>query len=158
MIHYIYQNYNNVDLIGVELGVQEGINARNILQVLNMKCLYLVDVYEDNPQHKDIALKNVKHWLHKTWFICDNSTDCSNRISDELDFVYIDTDHTYKTTKKEIELYYPKVKVGGVFGGHDFCPRHSGVSRAVNEFCDKYGYNLIPNHQSDWFIVKKEGK
>jgi len=39
-------------------------------------------------------------------------------------------------------VYYPKVKVGGVFGGHDFCPRYRGLAKAVNEFCDREGYEL----------------
>jgi len=32
----------------------------------------------------------------------------------------------------DIELYFPKVRKGGVFGGHDL--HHKGVSRAFIEF------------------------
>ena len=41
-------------------------------------------------------------------------------IPNDLDFVYIDGNHDYDYVKKDLELYYPKLKGGGVLGGDNF--------------------------------------
>lgn len=54
-----------------------------------------------------------------------------------LDFVFIDGDHSYEGTKKDILLWIPKVKPGGWIGGHDYKheTRHDlgGVTKAWQE-------------------------
>jgi len=55
-----------------------------------------------------------------------------------FDFVYIDADHTYEMVKKDIELWLPLIKKGGIIGGHDYdFPEEAagwgGVKRAVDE-------------------------
>jgi hypothetical protein len=58
----------------------------------------------------------------------------SNFGNHSLDVIYIDSIHTYEVTKKNIELWVPKVKLGGIISGHDYYePKWSGVVRAVNE-------------------------
>ena len=37
------------------------------------------------------------------------------------DFIYIDPDHKYESVVKDVELYLPKLKKGGIIGGHDYC-------------------------------------
>lgn len=55
----------------------------------------------------------------------------------KLDLVHIDGDHTYPAVKKDIELWLPKVKVGGyaLFDdyGHDSLP---DVFKACSEYFD----------------------
>lgn len=43
-----------------------------------------------------------------------HSVSLAEKISDGIDILFIDTDHTYDTTTKELSLYVPKVKPGGV--------------------------------------------
>jgi len=50
-----------------------------------------------------------------------------------LDFVFLDSDHSYNATAAAIKAWLPKVKPGGVFAGHDFTPRWPGVVAAVND-------------------------
>lgn len=50
-----------------------------------------------------------------------------------LDFVFIDAAHEYESVKVDIEAWYPKVKVGGYIGGHDYVVGKYGVYRAVDE-------------------------
>ena len=74
------------------------------------------------------------------------------------DFVYIDGNHSYDFVKKDIELYYPRVREGGVFGGHDFhamADKDYGVARAVLEFVDKEGLQLFGKRSMDWWVIKK---
>jgi predicted O-methyltransferase YrrM len=49
------------------------------------------------------------------------SEEASSHFEDEsLDFVYIDGDHTYNAVTLDLEKWYPKVKKGGLFYGHDY--------------------------------------
>ena len=67
-----------------------------------------------------------------------------------FDWVFIDDDHTYETTKANIDAWLPKVKPGGTFGGHDFDNGFPGVDRAVREkFPD--GFHIAPDH-CWWFL------
>lgn len=56
-----------------------------------------------------------------------------------LDFVYIDARHDYESVKEDLETWFPKVRPGGIFAGHDYAdgpfPQGEfGVKRAVDEF------------------------
>ncbi len=54
----------------------------------------------------------------------------------ELDFVFIDADHSYEAVLADIEGWRPKVKAGGILSGHDYAADndpHVGVGRAVRE-------------------------
>jgi hypothetical protein len=50
-----------------------------------------------------------------------------------LDFVFVDSSHTYKDTKKEIPAWYEKVKDGGILAGHDYFEYRNDVGKAVDE-------------------------
>ena len=50
-----------------------------------------------------------------------------------LDLVYIDGDHRRAATYGDIHAWWPKLRIGGVMIGHDYCQRLNGVIEAVNE-------------------------
>lgn len=56
-------------------------------------------------------------------------------VDDEsMDLVFIDANHSYKSTKEDIEMWAPKVRKGGVICGHDYeNPQWAGVKKAVDE-------------------------
>ena len=159
MIKFI-ANQNKKDLIGVEIGVDKGLNALTILKTLHIKKLYLIDIYKpftvdgithDNTNAYKIAKENLAKYKDKIEFVIKKSEESITEIPNELDFVYVDGDHSYEGAKKDIELYYPKVKEGGIIGGDDFSIYFPGVARAVTEFCkDKKLYG----DKTDWWIVK----
>ena len=121
MIKYIHDNCQSTDMVGVEIGVWEGMNAKSILDNLSMKTLYLVDPYdtytEDGKTRDRVGLRIKKNMMKRTLNgykdkivnIYEPSDIAIDRIPDNLDFVYIDGNHTYEYVKKDIELYYPKV-------------------------------------------------
>lgn len=80
------------------------------------------------------------------------STIASKNYADNsLDFVFIDANHGYEDVKKDIQAWYPKVKVGGYIGGHDYSMYWTGVIKAVDEI-----YNndkTIIGHS--WLHLKK---
>eukprot|EP00928_Gymnodinium_smaydae_P075144 TRINITY_DN58143_c0_g1_i1.p1 TRINITY_DN58143_c0_g1~~TRINITY_DN58143_c0_g1_i1.p1 ORF type:complete len:479 (-),score=57.32 TRINITY_DN58143_c0_g1_i1:231-1667(-) len=58
----------------------------------------------------------------------------AQRVPDgTVDMVFVDADHSYAATLKDIKLWYPKLRRGGVMGGHDFGSNQE-VTRAVMEF------------------------
>jgi len=66
------------------------------------------------------------------------SDDAVNDFKDEsFDFIYIDGIHQYENVLRDIKNYLPKVKKGGVIGGHDFGPSWPGIEKAVTEVFGK---------------------
>lgn len=59
----------------------------------------------------------------------------------KVDLVFVDTDHTFETTQREIEVWHRHVRPGGVMMFHDYWllePGRDGVKPAVDQF---YGAN-----------------
>lgn len=153
---------------GAEVGVLEGIHATNLLQNLdNLQHLYLIDPYEDlyfiNPSEKfkgkdpseTLKLKeNAKRTLNqfgnrKTW-IQKRFGDCTEDDIQNLDFIYIDGDHSYEGVKIDLEQAHKFVKAEGVLCGHDF--DMEGVEHAVKEYCQTNNFFLETWGGEWWFI------
>ncbi len=65
----------------------------------------------------------------------DYSYNVVDKFEDgEYDFIYIDANHSYEGCKQDLELYLPKLRDGGMIGGHDYeKSQWPGVVKAVNE-------------------------
>ena len=76
-------------------------------------------------------------------------------INNSFDFVFIDADHSYKGAVLDIRHWYPKVKVGGWIGGHDYGhPRIGEVKKAVDEVFTEDKIELSAD--MTWFVKKEE--
>lgn len=78
-----------------------------------------------------------------------------------FDYVYIDSDHTYEAVKKDIELWWPKVKEGGILAGHDYNTFNKlyGVVPAVNEFIEANNiefHHITRESIKTWIIYKPQ--
>lgn len=75
--------------------------------------------------------------------------------NDSLDFVFIDGLHTYDQVKKDCINFFPKVKKGGVFAGHDFTIIDD-VNRAVKEFRDSVdpSIEIKTTNYDVWYWIK----
>jgi predicted O-methyltransferase YrrM len=63
------------------------------------------------------------------------SIKAAKEYSDNFfDFIFIDASHEYADVLADLEAWYPKLKDGGVFAGHDYELLWPGVIRAVDEF------------------------
>ncbi len=55
-----------------------------------------------------------------------------------FDWIYVDGDHSYEFVKKDLELFFPKVKSGGYITGDDYVwwgPFLGfGVKKAIDQF------------------------
>ena len=156
------------DLIGVEVGVFKGLNAKSMFKSRKVKRLYLVDPYKQYelglPQKSLSNLKKKSFELLKdedTRFIYYRFEEATKRIPNELDFVYIDASHIYEDVKRDINNYWRKIKVGGIMGGHDFYTNSRneqedeyGVVQAVTEFAVNNNLKLYIDNE-DWWIFKE---
>lgn len=179
--------------IGVELGVQHGYFANRILQDWkSFEKFYLIDIwmqldnYVDsanvNNQQQEIIYNTCKLFLNKydqnkLVYIRNFTTLAVPFITEPLDFIYIDARHDYCGVTDDINLYWPKIKSGGIMAGHDYLnvadvkkmtphqdwglcedgSRNEGaVKGAVNEFAAKH--NLVVTFTKEswptWFIRK----
>jgi len=157
------------DLVGVEIGVWYGFHALNMLKRLDIKKLYLVDPYANYPcaedngnmafsmgdeykqnEIKSEAISLLTEYYDKIIWVEDYSFNCADIIPNDVDFVYIDGDHRYVCCRKDIELYFPKVKSGGLLAGHDY--NKSMVKKAVTDF---FGRGFFSSKGMDWWVEKK---
>ncbi len=157
--------------IVAELGVDRGEFSDQLLELVNPRVLHLVDTW-NSPRYHSGLLRTVEERFARqiaTGQVVIHhalSTDACARFEDgALDFVYIDTDHTYRGTHQELRAYAPKIRSGGIIAGHDYCvgdwagAYRYGVIEAVHEFCVEQGWELIfitaepLEHQS--FAIRK---
>jgi hypothetical protein len=54
-----------------------------------------------------------------------------------VDFCFIDAEHTYEAVRDDLAYWFPKVRPGGLFAGHDYHDEFPGVKKAVDEFFPK---------------------
>ncbi len=138
-----------------ELGVDEGTFSSKIIEITQPSKLYLIDVWESTRYNKTKQHEVENKFEHeiatdKVEIRVGYSTEVVKGFDSEMfDWIYIDTDHTYKTTLAELELYHSKIKPGGIMAGHDFrignwngMVRY-GVIEAVYEFCVKHNWELV---------------
>ena len=155
----------------VEIGTHIGDFANHILNCSNNSILYCIDPYISYDNYDDAINNETGDELYyKTYhrlksqygnrvnFIRKFSEDAVNDIPDNIDFLYIDGNHRYSYVCKDLELYYTKVKTGGVIVGDDAvdtddsernenndvlktwypgCYGHYGVIKAFREFISK---------------------
>lgn len=147
-------------LVGAEIGVASGDNALSICEELNIEKLFLIDPYipyvDGNSfvtGHVDscnIAVQKLKKYRDKLEFMKLTSNEAVGKISEKLDFVYIDGNHSYEFVLKDIENYVKPLKSDGIIGGHDYWDL-TGVPKAVNESAKKLGWNLTVR-LPDWWL------
>lgn len=172
-IQYVKDHLLPVDSV-VEIGSAYGVNASWILQELNPKVLYLVDPFkydefsssyektipwEPSPEHLRGIFKDELASGRVQFFHMPSAQACY-LVPNNLDFVYIDGSHSDYSVTMDIACWYPKLKIGGVLGGHDYgeaCAKEQtglGVGDAVKRiFKDRF--TTLPNN-TDWWTIRQE--
>lgn len=77
----------------------------------------------------------------------------------QLDCVYIDGNHAYAHVMEDMDNYWPKVKIGGIMGGHDYKNKTDEgwfceVENAVNRWTQEHGKVFYVCPCTSWFIHK----
>jgi hypothetical protein len=131
---------------GVELGVQAGIFTSEILTQWSIcSSYYLVDFWRSLSNYKDLA--NVNNQQHmelmfaarnnvakfeartKIYFFPMLTSDAAEFIPSQIDFIYVDARHDYCGVSEDIQVWWPKIRPGGVMAGHDYLDNSEMQSR-----------------------------
>ena len=143
IIHCI--NLHGDNLVGAEIGVHVGESFLTLLQTCpNISKLYGVDPYvpyidylKEEGQSFDPMVVDEKEIEYiklvsyhrqkfsghkdKIVFYEMDSIEASKKVEDKsLDFIFIDSYCSFEQAKDDIKVWYPKVKDGGIFAGHDW--------------------------------------
>jgi len=128
-----------------------------------LKLVYTIDPYihdetsqfeahapvEKQEEWKEIAKARIDKYADRVVRIIDTSDNAVSLTPEQVELVWIDGDHSPEQIKKDIINYYPKVKIGGIFGGHDY--QH--VIRIFREMIDGIIYL---GDDWTWWVIKDE--
>ena len=125
----------------VEIGCLRGRSATFLaVEVNNLNKnikIYCVDHWIDTEVYEEFK-ENIIPVQDYITLIKDKALNAAAQFKDDsLDFVFIDAGHEYEHTKQLLHAWYPKMKKGGVFSGHDYTKNWPGVIKSVDEFSAK---------------------
>lgn len=142
--------------VGIELGVAEGKFSALLLSRGRFAHLYSVDLYGGG--HHDIreyrkALNNLEPYKDRNSLMRMKFNQALDLFPDEhFDFIFIDG---FADTGEEggATLYdwFPKLRPGGIFAGHDYDDRWPRVVGAVDEFVSQ-------DPRFTLFAINRDGK
>lgn len=166
-------NANGMMGEGVEVGVFEGQYSDLLISKWKGQMLHGVDPFIHYPEsdYKDganradlpeIGRKTADRFYGNKRYhlIVDTSREASKGFEDlTLDFVHLDGNHGLKHIRDDIELWWPKVRPGGIFSGHDFYDRSNDahecqVATAVTEFAYANNLSVHITPCTSWWILK----
>jgi hypothetical protein len=159
-----FLNERGLTGFGVEVGAGNGDFSKVLLDSWKGECLYLVDVWCRIRGSKDdqagvtdgqmmerarIALSKVIHFPQRYALMSLGSPYAASHFRDEFfDFVYIDACHEEDAVEADLSAWWPKLKPGGLFAGHEWKVEPivwndrtghivgNPVVRAVNKFAE----------------------
>ena len=156
--------------VGAEIGVDRGLYAEELSKTNPGVKLFCIDpwkTYSDYDDFKDqrildINYKNTIKRLspYNCEIIKKSSVGAIKDFENEsLDFVYIDGNHAYDYALKDIRIWSPKVRTGGIVSGHDYIWRNHrrdrfDVQKAVDLYVKENNKKLFMFKPSSWFFVK----
>jgi len=154
------------NIVGCEIGVNFGISLICSLdEIPQISKVYGIDPYigfdgiVDLSEAKKCFIDNMNEgYSDRITFIEKTSDEAATDIKDEsLDYIFIDGLHTYEQLLADCKNYWPKVKVGGLFSGHDW-PMPE-LQKAVYEFM--HDFNIpreklkITGNNEIWYWTKE---
>ncbi len=162
------QRETSLPLLIAEVGVRDGVNSGEMLREMRVERLYLIDHYlpyqdgdnqfftqmDQNILYRRMFI-NMKPNLDKTVFITRESLFAASLFDEGFfDYVYIDACHDVNCVMADINAWWPKVKIGGYMGGHDY--QMHGPRVAVDGFISFNKLDLITDMGDDWLIQKSK--
>jgi predicted O-methyltransferase YrrM len=111
------------------------------------------EINADSTESYEIFLENIEPVKHIINVLKKNSWEIVETYKDEsLDFVFIDARHDYLSVRKDLQVWFPKIKPGGIIAGHDYYI-NMGVFPAVHEFFQNE--QNVEQHGNSWLVVKR---
>lgn len=175
--------------VGAEVGVFLGNFSQSILAAWPGK-LVLIDAWRNLPDYNDpwnfddarfeqiftAARERVRSFGTRAQIVRQTSGEAVCGFADShFDFVYVDADHSYRGCRHDLEAWWPKLRPGGLFCGHDYLhgilqgrevmevpePTEAslaafGVKAAVDEFAAAHSCAVrsTADHPASWWFFK----
>lgn len=168
----------------VELGAWKGRSAAFMgVEIANSNKriqFYSIDHWSGSAEEKDhradvdfiqsrlfeVFQNNIKPVQDYVKIIRSDSSRAAQHFQDgEVDFLYLDANHTFDGVTADLEHWWPKVSIGGVIAGDDWCfvdekTNELSVRKAVTEFFLRRGLAIFvepgePNPEWKQWIVTK---
>lgn len=166
---------NKLGLIrGVEIGVWKGEFSEFLLKNCPDLHLTLIDCWQQQPDEIYFDIMNQPEIIQEQCYqetvnrmnkypgryeIIRGFSDIEGIDLESrgwvFDFIYMDGNHSYEATKRDLEIWYEMLVVGGLMSGHDYldadnaCGSRFGVKSAVDEFIQK-------KNISDFFVTDEQ--
>ena len=156
-------------LTGAEIGVYLGATSASLLDRFENLKLWMVDPYnpgaylKKNDQlsklsaanhldHASTARNAVEFASDRRTFVPVASPEAARFVPDDLDFVFLDGDHSYEAVTQDISTWIAKLKPdgNGLFAGHDY--NRTEVAQAVDEFAAANGLSVHVGDHSVWWV------
>jgi hypothetical protein len=165
-----------------EIGVHEGDFSEQILSIVEPRRLHLIDPWrhEEGGRYEDSRygglgqvgqsimdqryekvrerfgelVRNGQVRIHRS----PSSSACDSFEDHYFDWIYLDGNHLYAFVERDLELYYPKVKPGGLITGDDYGARgwwNNGVQKAVDKFVE--GNSELTLRVNDTQFILRKG-
>jgi len=155
-LHQACQAVEGLEGAVAEVGVYRGGSAKFLMACLPDKDFWLFDTFTGLPAHNKgdhdkgaFAAEESEvnaflgDGLDVSYVVVPGvfpeSVEDMEDMDDKFCFVHLDTD-TYESTKAGLEIFWPKIVLGGKVYIHDYdWPACPGVTAAVDEFCTDMG-------------------
>jgi predicted O-methyltransferase YrrM len=162
---------HRVDLIhlisggrAVELGVAQGLFSEELLRASPFLRLASIDSWDDPARGHDdeefkAACARLAPYGPRSIVMRKTFRDALDLFpNNSLDFVYVDGyAHTGQDSGRTLHSWWPKVKPGGVFAGHDYDSQWPLTVQEVDAFAAKWKLKLqftMHDEFASWYVRK----
>ena len=169
-----YLNEHGLTGSGVEVGCANGQYTARVAASWRGKELWMVDpwVKQDSSIYREITndITDFNSWMDQCNKLAESddrirvmqnlSVDGAKRFQNEsLDWVYLDGNHSREAVSDDLAAWWPKIKPGGIIGGHDFVDKddegwYCQVEMAVREWTRKMGLEFHVTNCTSWWVLK----
>ncbi len=99
---------------------------------------------DDQDPFFDMTVEHLARFGERSRIVRQTSLEASKQFENgTLDFVYIDARHDLPWIAEDLRVWWPKIRTGGVFAGHDYLDGDLEAGRfrvrsAVDEFAAEH--------------------
>lgn len=126
----------------INIGAERGTSTLAMLEEVPNATIYSIDISPCEAEFENLAKAGFD--ADRVIRLLGRSQSIGKAWTYEVDFIWIDGDHSYEAVRADIEAWFPHLKHEGIIAFHDYFegdpPAHnpSGAGRAVRETMGSY--------------------